>query len=270
MKIDKNKFPPKKNASSSNTDKLIKEIIDKEPNIYHQENNFYLTPRLWVQAIMFRIHYEVANGRPIMIVGPTGSGKSLFVKIFETLFKRQHGANKKVKEINCSFLGGDPSMVRSELFGHEIGAFTGAVRMKTGVIGTSDLGAIILEEIGDLPDVAQAHLLRFIETKTFSKVGGEESKKADVQIVGVTNDETKLREDFRYRFQPFYVQPLHEWRVDILFHIALNYPELFEDLLPWETLSLLAYNWPGNYRELDRVLNLYKVYESVNKRYIMW
>jgi len=247
-------------------DVIVDEPIDDESLIKSELSNyeFFITPKLVYQVLFFEATYKVANGKPILIIGPTGSGKSLFTHIFKKLFEKEH-ADRPVITYNCSFFGGDINMIRSELFGHVKGAFTGAKEGKEGIFAQKDVGAVILEEIGDLPPETQAQLLRFIETGEYQRVGSAKIEKATVsQVIGVTNREDKLRDDLRYRFQPFYVPPLHERREDILYYIVLKYPDLARDLEGWELLTLLAHNWPGNIRELLMVLGIFKQLKNID------
>ena len=99
-------------------------------------------------------------------------------------------------------------------------------------------------------------LLTFIETGKYRKIGSAENQIAKVQVVGTTNNEDALRDNFRFRFIPFYIPPLHERRQDILYYISAKSPDLINKLNSSEVLTLLAYHWPGNVREIDRVASL--------------
>jgi len=240
---------------------------------------FVIPPRFARKIEQFRVHCQVALQKPtarlaptedhrdplpkpIMIVGPTGVGKTLFLTIFKKLYRDNYPDDKKhpIVEANCAHFGGDHNMIRSELFGHVKGAFTGALYNKVGVVAAANNGLLILEEIGDLPPETQAMLLSFIETGEYYRVGDEYTKegrpnpkKAYVQIVSATNRENVIRGDLKYRFFPFYVPPLHERRHDILYYLHAKYPELIGTLTPSEVLALLSHNWPGNVREIERV-----------------
>jgi len=196
--------------------------------------------------------YVVEDTGPIMICGPSGAGKALFLHIYKKLCREKYGKTCLIKTVNCSHFSGD--LARSELFGHVKGAFTGAAQEdKKGWIEAADNGILVLEEIGDLPKETQANLLTFVETQEFHKVGSTEIQRAAVQIVGATNREKNLRTDFRYRFFSFYIPPLYERRQDILYYLANKYPQLIATLAPWEVMTLLAYNWPGNVREIENL-----------------
>lgn len=210
---------------------------------------------------LFEDHFSIAAGDPIMIVGPTGVGKTLFFDIAETLFNeesKKKSLRRPFIKTNCAHFGGqnsDPNIARTELFGSVKNAYWGA-QDKEGLVDKAKDGALALEEIGELPLEVQAMLLTFIETGEYRRMGGKETLKAKVQIIGATNSEGKLREDFRYRFYPFYVPGLHKRREDVLYYLYDKFPEVVKSLRKWEVLALLAYHWPGNVREVFRVARL--------------
>jgi DNA-binding NtrC family response regulator len=224
---------------------------------------YIVTQNMKTEVSKFKAYFEVCKKKkdPISIVGPSGVGKSLFLHIFKQLYLGDNKTSKPpIIEVYCShFVGADPNIARSELFGHVKGAFTGAKTKKDGLVKKADSGVLILEEVGNLPELVQAMLLTFIETKKFRKVGGEKEEDADVWIVAATNDESQLREDLKYRFFPFYIRPLYERREDILHYLAFKYPEIIRELRPFEILALLAYNWPGNVREIERIAKAFKI-----------
>lgn len=230
-----------------------------------REDKFIIPPGLSKKVEEFVAHYEVAPQEPIMIVGDTGVGKSLFLHLFKALYRKEHQEiyrkddPKKlvypIEEANCAHFGGsnsDPNVARIELFGSNKGRAS-CVEDTVGLVEKADNGLLILEEIGELPLEVQAMLLTFIETGKYRKFGGEETRKAKVQIIGATNREEELRSDFRFRFFPFYIPPLYKRRLDVLYYLQNNFPEIIETLAPWEVTTLLAHNWPGNVREVQRV-----------------
>lgn len=238
-----------------------------------QRNKYIVPPSLIPQVREFEDHYKAAEREPIMIIGPTGVGKSLFLHIFRKLFEEEHSDDKNSHPIvwaNCSHFGGegsDPNIARSELFGHVRGAFSGASNNKEGLVNNAKDGALILEEIGELPRQVQAMLLTFIETGEYYKVGDTKIRQIkNVQIIGATNNEDELREDFKFRFFPFYIDALCKRRGDILYYLYAKYPKLVRSLSSFETLSLLAYNWPGNVREIERVARILSRYEMGRQR----
>jgi hypothetical protein len=223
-----------------------------------------LPPGLNMKLSSFISHYRVSRGGPVMIVGDTGVGKSLFLHIYESLWKEEKKDGSAVWA-NCAHFGGsasDPNIARSELFGYDPSLLgkTGKpgyqTKLKPGLIDKANNGLLILEEIGELPPEVQAMLLTFVETGYYRAVGSDSDKRATVRIVGSTNRESALRDDFRYRFFPFYVPPVYQRRKDVLYYIAATDEELLRTLTPWEVLVLLGYSWPGNVREIERVCRL--------------
>ena len=138
---------------------------------------------------------------------------------------------------------------------------------KEGLVSEAHEGVLILEEIGQLPEMIQAMLLRFADTGEYSKLGSTKQEKAKVQIIGVTNAEENLIPEFLYRFFPFFIPPLYERRQDVLFYIGAKFPDLFRTLTSREALILLAYNWPGNVREVETVAKLMKRHKIQGKIY---
>ena len=225
---------------------------------------YIVTQNLKVEVSKFEAYFEVHRQakEPIMVVGPTGVGKSLFLHIFRRLYQKSNNKNPIIQADCSHFTGADPRIARSELFGHEKDAFTGATKRKHGLVMQANGGALILEEVGELPPDVQAMLLTFVETGEFRSVGSEKVEKADVWIVAATNNESNLRPDLRYRFFPFYISPLHKRREDVLHYLAHEDPDLIRELRPWEILALLAYNWPGNVREIERLSKVFQIRTS--------
>lgn len=232
---------------------------------------YIIPPGLHYKVREFEAHCKVAQSAPIMICGPSGVGKSLFLHIFKQLYREKAGPKPFLVTVNCSHFTGD--IARSELFGHARGAFTGAVEENEGWIEKAHGGVLILEEVGDLPPETQAKLLSFVETGEYHKMGCSSIRSSDVQIVAATNRRENLREDFRHRFFPFHIPPLHERRGDILYHLAMKIPELISQLASWEVLALLAHHWPGNVREVEKtalLLKRRKVLEAEDPAIDLW
>ena len=194
-------------------------------------------PRLNSLNVDFQSRYAVSGDDPIMILGATGVGKSLFLYLARCMFKEQHKYDLEpppIVEANCAhFSSGDGtySMARSELFGHVKGSFTGADKDKIGLVEVAKGGLLILEEVGELPFEVQAMLLTFIETGEYRRLGDEKLRRSKVKIVAATNRESDLRNDFRYRFLPLYILPLHERKEDILYYFKAFYPVLYYKIL---------------------------------------
>jgi two-component system response regulator HydG len=197
----------------------------------------------------------------VLLLGETGTGKSQIARYIH--FKSARAARPLV-EVHCAAL--PEPLLESELFGHEKGAFTGAVERKAGHLAAADLGTLFLDEIGELPLATQIKLLRFVQDRSFVPVGSTQPRTVDVRVVSATNRDLDaavrsgaFREDFYYRLNVFaiVVPPLRERRDDVL---PLANRMLERRGLPPEKLGaaarerLLAHAWPGNVRELENAL----------------
>lgn len=209
---------------------------------------------------------EVAQSdSTVLIEGETGVGKELVAKAIHDKSRR---AEKPYIKVNCGALPKD--LIESELFGHEKGAFTGAINSRKGRFELADGGTLFLDEIGELPLDLQAKLLRVLENSEFSRLGSEELRQVDVRIVAATNKNLKqctqkgsFRMDLYFRLSvfPITVPPLRK-RVDDIPLLVDHFLSLFCDKLGLEDLSvslatmkkLEAYSWPGNVRELKNVI----------------
>jgi len=201
--------------------------------------------------------------KPLLIIGDSGTGKSLFTEVAKKIFSNLNEKNKeRIVRINCASFTKDLS--DSELFGHIKGAYTGAIRNKIGIVEEYENGLVILDEIGELSPEIQAKLLVFIEEGEYRRLGEEKIKHSNVKIIGTTNRRKEyFRDDFWYRFFPIFVPSLHERRLDILYYISLKHKDILERLVPQQVLRLLAHNWPGNMRELERVILLVRLYDPL-------
>ncbi len=217
-------------------------------------SKYIVPPGLIKKMYEFHALIQTAKGKPILIFGPTGVGKSLFLDMYKAWYKTEKGAEIPVATLNCSHFEGD--LARSELFGHVKGSYSYAHIDKQGWIEVADGGLLILDEIGELSKECQALLLTVIETGEYHRLGESKIKHIkNLQIVGATNRPKKeLRPDFWNRFITFTIPPLHKRRADVLYHIASKYPKILKRLHPWEVLIILAHNWPGNVREIDRMI----------------
>jgi len=212
----------------------------------------------------------------VYIQGESGVGKESFSKIIHNLSSRKHGP---FIAINCGAI--PEGTINSELFGHEKGAFTGAVDNRKGYFETVNTGTIFLDEVGELPLETQSRLLRLLENGEFIKVGSSKVQKTDVRIITATNKDLfqeiqkgKFREDLYYRLStlPIKVPPLRERPGDILllfykfaFDLAEKYhsPELTLD--PEAEDMLVKYKWPGNIRQLKNIVEQLVVLERDNE-----
>jgi transcriptional regulator with GAF, ATPase, and Fis domain len=201
----------------------------------------------------------------VLVTGETGTGKELIARAVHSSSKRR---DRPLIKVNCAAL--PAGLVESELFGHEKGAFSGAIARRQGRFELADGGTIFLDEIGELPAEAQVKLLRVLQEREFDRVGGAAPIRVDVRVIAATNRDLlqevrdkRFREDLYYRLNVFPVRlpPLRERRDDIplLVHFLLNKfaPRVGKRLdgVGRETMRrLLEYPWPGNVRELENVL----------------
>jgi psp operon transcriptional activator len=204
--------------------------------------------------------------RPVLILGERGSGKELAASRLHFLSKRWRGP---LVTLNCSAL--TPSLIESELFGFEKGAFTGATERRKGRFESADEGTLFLDEIGHIPAEVQEKILRAVEYGSFERVGSSESIKVDVRIIAASNadlpalaEEGKFKKDLldRLSFEVLTLPPLRERSEDILI-LANHFAVHMARELGWEesprfseeaTRSLQSYAWPGNVRELKNVV----------------
>jgi DNA-binding NtrC family response regulator len=216
-----------------------------------------------VRALLERIAASPAS--TVLLTGESGTGKDLAAKVLHYSSSR---ASKPFMNITCSAL--PETLLESELFGHERGAFTGADRQKRGLIESADGGTVFLDEIGEMVPLLQAKLLRFLEEKSFKRVGGSQDIKVDVRVVAATNrslqEEVKkghFREDLFYRLDVMSVPlpPLRERKGDVA-PLINHYIDAFNTefrkkvrgVSPTAMAALEAYPWRGNVRELRNAL----------------
>jgi two-component system, NtrC family, response regulator len=201
----------------------------------------------------------------VMILGESGTGKELVAGALHNLSAR---AQAKLVAINCASI--PENLLESELFGHERGAFTGAIKQTRGKFELADKGTLFLDEIGDMPLPLQAKLLRFLQSREFERVGGRQMLSVDVRVISATNQplgtlvaEGKFREDLYYRLNEIQLDlpPLRDREGDVVI-LAQYFLNLFtRDLsrslrgFTEEALAALSdYKWPGNIRELENRL----------------
>ena len=201
----------------------------------------------------------------VLVVGETGTGKELIARAIHSNSPR---AAKPLIKVNCAAL--PTGLVESELFGHEKGAFTGAISRHIGRFELADGGTLFLDEVGELPLETQSKLLRVLQEHEFDRVGGTSPRKVDVRVIAATNRELKktvhektFREDLYYRLSVFPIQlpPLRERSEDIpllaqylLNKFAAKIARRIHGIDPATLKRLMAYQWPGNVRELQNVL----------------
>ncbi|NWO08019.1 MAG: sigma-54-dependent Fis family transcriptional regulator [Alteromonadaceae bacterium] len=218
-----------------------------------------------MQTVFTLIRKVAPTETTVLIQGESGTGKELAARALHLLSPR---ASKPLISVNCAAI--PESLIESELFGHERGAFTGAVTARTGLIEAADGGSLFLDEIGELPAEAQARLLRVLQESEIRKVGSTQSRKVSVRMIAATHRNLKamtrtgeFREDLYYRLNVMQVRipPLRERRADIL-GLARRFLQRQADKLARPTLNLSpeamqlleGYRWPGNVRELENAI----------------
>ncbi len=216
-----------------------------------------------MQKVRHLVERVALTPATVLIQGESGTGKELVANAIHTLSPRVGGPFIRV---NCAAL--TETLLETELFGHEKGAFTGALVRKMGRFELANGGTLFLDEIGELSFNVQAKLLRVLQERTFERVGGEKTIKVDVRIIAATNrdllkevQEGRFREDLYYRLSvfPITIPPLRERQEDIP-DLADHFVKKFRTYGQGKTLGqgvltqLMAYEWPGNVRELENVI----------------
>ncbi|HEX7401126.1 MAG TPA: sigma-54 dependent transcriptional regulator [candidate division Zixibacteria bacterium] len=201
----------------------------------------------------------------VLIRGESGTGKEMVARAIHALSDR---ADKRFVAVSCAAL--PETLFEAELFGHEKGAFTGAVKRKEGRFELADGGTLFLDEVGDIPLETQVKLLRVLESQEFERLGGKETLKVDVRIISATNQdlekkikEKSFREDLYYRLNviSLLIPPLRDRKEDILLltdHFIrkanLKCGRKVKGITPEVKDIILSYDWPGNVRELENVI----------------
>ncbi len=212
----------------------------------------------------------------VLILGESGTGKELIAGALHTLSKR---ASANYVRINCAAI--PELLLESELFGHEKGAFTGALRQKNGRVEEADGGTIFLDEIGDMSRPLQAKLLRFLEDGTFTRVGGNQELRVDVRLIAATNRDivaaiqmNQFREDLFHRLNVVQFRPpaLRERGTDVLLlaehflrHFSLSMNRNIEGFSKGAQQELMSHHWPGNVRELRNVIERAVILENTKE-----
>jgi DNA-binding NtrC family response regulator len=218
-----------------------------------------------LRQVSQQLHRGAETDATVLLEGESGTGKELFARTLHALSSRNDGP---FVAINCAAI--PDTLLETELFGHEKGAFTGAVARKPGRFELAHGGTLFLDEIGDLPLALQAKILRALEEKQFERVGGTQSLRVDVRVVAATNRhlkqrvaERQFREDLYFRLSVFPIQipPLRERGDDVLM-LARHFVDKYchdlnkrpMSLSPMAIEELRTYPWPGNVRELQNCI----------------
>jgi transcriptional regulator with GAF, ATPase, and Fis domain len=218
-----------------------------------------------LEAVLEQVERVATTGSTVLIQGETGTGKELIAQAIHNISSR---CGRPFVRLNCAAIPLD--LLESELFGHEKGAFTGAIAQKIGRFELADKGTLFLDEVGDIPSALQPKLLRVLQEQEFERLGSTRTHQVDVRLVAATNrDLTQManrgefRSDLYYRLNvfPVLLPPLRDRREDIpalVTHFAETLGRRIGreiEHIPAETMSALSsYQWPGNIRELQNLI----------------
>jgi len=218
-----------------------------------------------LRRVMEQAEMVAGTGATVLITGETGTGKGCLAQAIHALSERR---NSPFIKVNCAAI--PTGLLESELFGHERGAFTGAVSQKAGRFELADKGTLLLDEIGEIPLELQPKLLRVLQDQEFERLGGTKSIRVDVRVIAATNcdleravEGKQFRSDLFYRLHvfPLHVPPLRERREDIPL-LVRHFVEKCSlrlkkklDLIPTEAVeAMTSMDWPGNVRELENFI----------------
>jgi transcriptional regulator with GAF, ATPase, and Fis domain len=267
-------------ANAIANDKIEKQLIEinrykqqlEEEKIYLKEeieishNNSEIVGDSPCMQKIFRLVAQVApSDSTVLILGETGTGKELVARAIHNNSPRK---NKLMVKVNCAAL--PANLIESELFGHERGSFTGATERRVGKFELANNGTLFLDEIGEMPPELQVKILRALQENEIERVGGKSTIKIDVRIIAATNRdldkemaEGRFRSDLFYRLNifPIDLPPLRERRADIpllasyfIMHYAKKTGRKIETLSSRAMQELVGYDWPGNIRELEHLI----------------
>lgn len=218
-----------------------------------------------LEAVLDQVERVAATDSTVLIQGETGTGKELVAHAIHNLSSR---SGRALVRVNCAAIPLD--LLESELFGHEKGAFTGAIAQKVGRFALADKGTLFLDEVGDIPTALQPKLLRVLQEQEFERLGSTCTQKVDVRLVAATHRNLQdmvrrdqFRSDLYYRINvfPIFLPPLRARREDIQ-PLVMHFVEKFGqrigkqvEYIPQDTmLALTCYEWPGNIRELQNLV----------------
>ena len=242
-----NRVPPSEEGCSS---RKFEQIIGDSPAL---------------ETVLAQVERVAPTDSTVLILGETGTGKELIARAIHNISPR---CGRPFVKLNCSAIPFD--LLESELFGHEKGAFTGAIAQKIGRFEMADTGTLFLDEIGDIPLALQPKLLRVLQEQEFERVGSGRTHRVNVRLLAATHRDLaemvnakEFRGDLYYRLNvfPVVLPPLRERRQDIA-QLVFHFVEVFArrmgkeiTRIPNETLDgFIAYSWPGNVRELQNLI----------------
>ena len=234
---------------------------------------------------MLRLHDQIAQvgvtDSTVLVTGETGTGKELVARAVHSRSRRRSGP---LVTVNCGALS--PTLVESELFGHERGAFTGATSVRIGRFELADGGTLFLDEVGELPEEMQVKLLRVLQTGEVERLGSTRTRRVNVRLIAATNRVLtdavaagRFRSDLYYRLHvfPIHVPPLRERREDIPLLVAYLAERKSKvvgkiiDCIPEAVMRRLTqYSWPGNVRELENVIERAIILSRTGTLHLDW
>ncbi len=265
--------------------RLVAESVDK--NIIRDLELDYLRDQFWqaetrdlvrtesaaMQTVFKKIQSVARTKATVLLIGETGTGKGVLAKLIHLHSNRREAP---FISVHCGAI--PETLLESELFGHEKGAFTGAHRKKLGKFEIARGGTIFLDEVGTIPSASQIKLLQVLQDGTFNRVGGEDTIETDTRIIAATNADLKqmseagsFRRDLYYRLNvfPILLPPLRERREDIPFLVNAflkkfnqSYGKNMTAIHPHVLYSLKNYQWPGNIRELENIMERAYILET--------
>lgn len=264
--LDKLLLVVKKSISASMLQEQNRKLSEEIDKLKKQQEYSRIIGKSGKVAQMMQTIEQVAQSRAsVLITGESGTGKELVANAVVNLSNRK---DKPFVKVHCASLS--PTLLESELFGHEKGAFTGAVSQKKGRFELADGGTIFLDEIGEIDLTTQVKILRVLQEREFERVGGEKTVSVDVRVIAATNrnlqDEVRsgrFREDLYYRLNVVHIEvpPLRERKEDIEL-LTIDFLKEFnkedgrtiQGISPAARKALMAYSWPGNIRELKNTI----------------
>jgi formate hydrogenlyase transcriptional activator len=218
-----------------------------------------------LESVLKQVQRVAPTDSTVLIQGETGTGKELIARAIHNISSR---CGRSYVKLNCAAIPFD--LLESELFGHEKGAFTGAIAQKIGRFEVADKGTLFLDEVGDIPLALQAKLLRVLQEQEFERLGGTRTHQVDVRLVAATNrnlaemvQRKEFRSDLYYRLNvfPILMPPLRDRREDVqaLVHhfveiLGRRTGKQIEEIPPEVMAALSSYHWPGNIRELQNFI----------------
>jgi len=259
----------------------LDESVKKESELNHLRDTFWQADSLELvqtgnpamREVLEKVRAVAPTKSTVLLTGETGTGKGIVAKLIHS---HSHRSNKPFISTHCGAI--PDTLLESELFGHEKGAFTGAIRRKLGKFELADKGTIFLDEIGTITPSAQIKLLQVLQEKSFQRVGGETTIEVDVRIITATNTDLKkstdqglFRNDLYYRLNvfPIEIPPLSERKEDIPFisrtilkRLNTFHLKEIQDFHPQVLEAFERYAWPGNIRELENVIERAYILES--------